>query len=110
MNTIYKVALIVSVLMNAAIILLMLSNNKKVEEYNSRIFNQNDSLKREIIKIDKTINESYVAIDSIYKDKTIINKYYETNIKNIFDGTISDDSVTSYIRSRIYRYDQSKLY
>ncbi len=64
----------------------------------------NDSLKHEIKRYDVIIKRHESTIDSLTGSKQIINNYYETRINNVLDGTISNDSVTNYIRSRIYRY------
>ena len=64
----------------------------------------NDSLKHEIKRYDVIIKQHESTIDSLIGSKQIINNYYETRINNVLDGTISNDSVTNYIRSRIYRY------
>ena len=64
----------------------------------------NDSLRYELKRYDVIIKKHESTIDSLIGSKQIINNYYETRINNVLDGTISNDSVTNYIRSRIYRY------
>ena len=79
----------------------------KIHHYETKIYHYetiNDSLRYELKRYDVIIKKHESTIDSLIGSKQIINNYYETRINNVLDGTISNDSVTNYIRSRIYRY------
>lgn len=97
---------IISLLIILSIAILFYSNNKisKVEYIKSTLDIENDSLRIEILKSDAIIKSNYYTLDSLIKSKTIIHNYYETNIQNLSDTNIvSDDSISSFIRSQIYK-------
>lgn len=103
-DKLYITIIILIVCVMGGINIALLLRDKKVTYINTSLYSENDSLKLEIIKSDAVIKSRYNSLDSLVKSKQVIQNYYETNIQNLSDSSIvSDDSISSFIRSQIYK-------